>query len=281
METPTIYPRELINSLQKQYTEKIDILNDFLELYNKIIGEDSIRPLFSQVYKYDFFPKKKNFKKYANITKGDNAWIPIKPKSEIDKIKKTIKIILNKITEDNSNVLIETLVCEINKSNNADVLNILAKEIIEKIIFDKSYQNIFIKLCQRIWAMNNWHKNLVTIISDEHGNLFWYKNTAKEDVQLSGPYKDEESLRNDAGKKVNFKYSLLNILQKHFQKKNTYVEKSRQNELDEDLRYKYRRHIFGTLEFIGKLFKKKYLSEKIIHLCILDLLDFENKNPHD
>ena len=269
-----IYSYDSIISLK--ISTKIEELNDFVTMYQGLIDEDNVKPLFSQTYKYDLFPKKKIYKRLK--IKNKNAWTPNIPKTNIEKINKTIKIILNKITEKNYNTLIETLVCEINKFNTSDVLEILTHEIIKKIIFDKNFHNIYIKLCNRIWSMKSWHEDLVTIVVDEDNKLYWHKNSNNEDdVKLNGPHNSEQEIREYTNKYINFKYILFDTLQDKFNEIDQNITKSNEANIDEDVRYKYRRNIFSIVEFIGKLYKKNMISEKIIHICLIELLNYHKQ----
>ncbi len=270
-----VYNREFIGSLKNKFIEKLLNLEDFLKSYQEIVNIDNKKPLFSPNFKPDYFTKRKNIKKCHNLTKGNNAWTPSIPESDIEKIKKNIKIILNKITKENFSILIETLVCEISKFHIIDILDILTSEIIEKIIYDKSFHEIYIKLCSRVWNMTTWHQNLITIILDENNKYFWHQNRSNGENQLMGPYDSEEDIRKKTNKLINFRYDLLNKLYDIFEKKDEYIKKSNEKNIDDDLRYKYKRNIVGTIEFIAKLYKVKQISEKVIHVCILDLLKYK------
>lgn len=270
-----IYPPEFILSFKTVIKTTVHKIDEFLNMYNKLIDQDHIKPLFSQTNKYDLFPKKKNFKKCRINNK--NAWTPTLPKTDNEKIRKTIKIILNKITDKNYNTLIETLICEINKFTTYDVLEILSKEITSKIIYDCNFQHIYVKLCSRIWSMKNWHENLITIVIDDNDKLYWHKNTSIYNNNLNGPYNSETELRNYTNKCINFKNVLLDTLFKKFNNKDKYIIKSNEVDIDEDVRFKYRRNIFSTLEFIGILYKKNMISEKIIHVIMIEFLNMNGK----
>lgn len=271
-----IYSPEFIFSLKENYQKKVSELCEFIKMYEVLINEDNIKPLFSQTHKYDLFPKKKNYKKFK--IRNKNIWSPTIAKTDKEKIKKTIKIILNKITEKNYNILIETLICEIGKFNTSDILDILAKEILEKIVYDNHFHNIYIKLCNRIWSMKSWHEELITIIIDENNKLYWHKNSSNDkENKLNGPFDNESDIRKYTDKHINFRYILLNQLYEKFLEKDNYINESNKPNIDEDLRYKYRRNIFGTLEFIGKLYKKNMISEKIIHIIFIELLNYKQQ----
>jgi len=270
------YSSEFILSLKDQYQTKFDELNEFVCMYNELVSQDIVKPLFSQTYKYDLFPKKKAYTKFRSTS--NDVWVPTIPKNNIEKIQKTIKVILNKVTEKNYNTLIETLICEIGKFQTSDILDILAREIMNKIVFDVNFHNIYIKLCNRIWSMKSWHNELITIVIDDNNKLYWHKNTSEEEEsKLNGPFDNEEDIRNYTNKYINFRYILLNNLYQKFMKKNDYIEKSNKKDIDEDERCRLRRNLFSIVEFTGKLYKKNMISEKIIHIMFIDLLNIHQK----
>jgi hypothetical protein len=272
---PTTYSPDYIYSFQNKVTDKFDDLAEFVSLYDNLVKQDSIKPLFSQTCKYELFPKKKIFKRIR--IKDRSVWRPTLPRTDNEKMRKTIKTILNKITEKNYGVLIETLMCEIGKFTTYDILDILADEIVNKIVYDSTFHNIYIKLCSRIWSMAVWHQYLITIVVDDNEEFFWYKNTSLEEHKLHGPYESEEDIRKETNNQINFRNVLLDKLNRKFLKIDKYIEKSN---TEDESRYIYRRHIFGIMEFIGKLYKKNFINEKIIHNISLYLLDYTDKLEH-
>ena len=125
--------------------------------------------------------------------------------------------------------------------------------------------------------MKSWHEDLITIVIDEDNKLYWHKNSAN-DEGLNGPFDTDIDIRKYTDKHINFRYILLEKLQQKFITKNTYIAKSNEKDLEEDVRYRYRRNIFGIIEFIGKLYKKNMISEIIIHLCLIDLIKYYQPN---
>ena len=267
---------QFINSFKNIYKGRINNLDEFVVIYSGLVNQNNIVPLFSQTNKYDMFPKKKVYNKIK--TRNINAWTPSIPKDDIDKIKKTIKSILNKITEKNYNSLIETLICEINKFTICDILDIIAVEVIDKIIYDSNYHEIYIKICDRIWSLTDWHENLITIIiNDENNKFYWYKNTiSSESNKINGPYNNEDEIRKYTNTSMNFKSILVDNLQSKFEQIDELIKKSNETDINDDIRYKYRRNIFSIIEFIGKMYNKKIISDVIIHLMILKLLKIIN-----
>eukprot|EP00522_Entomoneis_paludosa_P009342 CAMPEP_0172439146 /NCGR_PEP_ID=MMETSP1065-20121228/219_1 /TAXON_ID=265537 /ORGANISM="Amphiprora paludosa, Strain CCMP125" /LENGTH=1241 /DNA_ID=CAMNT_0013187787 /DNA_START=100 /DNA_END=3825 /DNA_ORIENTATION=- len=113
----------------------------------------------------------------------------------------------------------------------------------------------------------------------------------------------EPEAKSDATKKNSFKRSLLNKCEEEFNKQDIYKEwkdeKSKYEssksamtdreraEKEEDLgfrRIRIKKQMLGNIKFIGQLFKKNLLKEKIMRYCIASLLKLEelqikSKNP--
>jgi len=284
-----IYTYNQIVNLKNIYDINECIFDDFLNLYSELIEKDKIQPLYCQnnptllqnQLGNNVSYKKKSLKKIKFRKLNSNIWAPSVPKTEIDIVKKTIKIILNKITEKNYNVLIETLTCEINKFATIDTINILIKEILDKIIFDASFHNIYIKICMKLCDLRSFHENLIDIVLNDDEKYYWFVNTTEENNKLNGPYDSEEEIRNYIKKNINFKYYLLDELQNRFNERDEFILKSRNKELDEDDRLLYRKNVFAVLEFIGQLYNKKFICDKIVHLCLTNLLCYGNGQPKE
>lgn len=267
------YSYTFILSLQKHFTNKIDSLDNFIKNYELIIKEDNVQPLFSKTSKYDMFPKKKAYKRFNSKSK----WKPEIPKNDIDKMKKTIKTIINKISDKNYNILIETLICEIKKFKTVNILETLVEEITKIIMNDQKFHDLYFKICEKITNLTDWHENLITIILDENSNFYWYENIIDDkDPKLNGPFENEHIIRIHTNKYINFKYYLANHLQKQFNLRDEFISKSKTD--DDDVRYKNRSKFFNIVKFIGKLYKKKYLNEYVIHQVIQTLLLYKTND---
>lgn len=267
-----MYSLDYIFSLKPKNKNKVDCLTEFIENYGRIIKEDIAKPIFSQTNQYDLFPKKKPYKKFR---RNKNIWAPSIPKTDLERVKKTIKSILNKITEKNYNVLIETLICEINKFSIVEVLDILVEETINKVTYDISFHEIYIKICHRIWSMKKWHEELISIVEDEEGKLFWAKNSLKADEKLNGPFDNEEEIRKYTNKHINFRFYLLNAFEERFRSKSQYFDKKNNKSMSEEEKNKYRKKVFSLVQFLGKMYMKGYLSRKILYVLILDLIGYD------
>lgn len=280
-----IYTIEFIRDLSSQYADaKIDNIGDFIENYKQILEIDSETPIFSRTSKYKSFPKK-HFKKRGNhiVVRGGSNFKLFTPNSDIERIQRSVRGTLNKINDSNSKRIIAELQSKISQFNSVETLNILAAEVHRKIIFDKQFQGIYIVLCSQIWSMQDWHDQLVTIV-DNDGELYWGHNynVEKEDTTLHGPFTTEEALRADSRKNVNFRRTLLNLLQAEFAKRDVYLRAMDAAEDDSD-RFKAKRHIVAIVEFICKLYLSSKIGQAAVHTMFFDLLSIteldDNEKP--
>ena len=114
--------------------------------------------------------------------------------------------------------------------------------------------------------------------------------------QLSAIFLSERECVSDATKQNSFKRSLLNKCEDEFNKQDIYVDwkkekaayeeskkqltEGERNEKEEELdfrRMKIKKQMLGNIKFIGQLYKKNLLKEKIMRYCIASLLKLEPK----
>lgn len=119
--------------------------------------------------------------------------------------------------------------------------------------------------------------------------------------QLSGIFLSNIECRSDATKKNSFKRSLLNKCEEEFNKQDIYVDWKKEKkeylekrssmteteraETEAELsfrRIRIKKQMLGNVKFIGQLYKKNLLKEKIMRFCIASLLkleELENTSP--
>ena len=124
--------------------------------------------------------------------------------------------------------------------------------------------------------------------------------------QLSDIFLSQMECESDAAKKNSFKRSLLNKCEEEFNKQDIYVDwkaekkayeetksslaESARAEKEEELdfrRIRIKKQMLGNVKFIGQLYKKRLLKEKIMRYCMASLLKLEelpkgqvkSKNP--
>ncbi|KAF8053822.1 hypothetical protein N665_1372s0010 [Sinapis alba] len=96
---------------------------------------------------------------------------------------------------------------------------------------------------------------------------------------------------NEDGEKVTFKRLLLNKCQEEFERGEKEEEEASRvaeegqveqtEEEREEKRLKVRRRMLGNIRLIGELYKKRMLTEKIMHACIQKLLGYDQEDPHE
>jgi hypothetical protein len=276
------HSRDFIFSFKDKISPPPNLIENFDKLRQILIEKEEAFPRFpgkrNGGYKQYKPRQKSRSKPKERLVKGANAWKPTDPTTDNAKIQKLIKGILNKITARNAKKLIPKLIIEIKKFNNYDILDILSEEILEKIVFDKSFQEIYIDIYRNIRVQKEWHITLITIIEDKK-KFYWQKNISGDDIKLNGPFDNKALLINDINKHVSIRLNLLNALHREFKKRDEYMTQSKVDNLDDDKRFKLRRNVFGTVEFIAKLFNKDLMSENIVISCLQDLL--KNYNEDD
>jgi hypothetical protein len=122
--------------------------------------------------------------------------------------------------------------------------------------------------------------------------------------QLSEIFLSEVECKSDASKKNSFKRSLLNKCEEEFNKQDIYVDWKKEKaeyeeskakmtdaeraEKEEELnfrRIRIKKQMLGNVKFIGQLYKKGLIKEKIMRFCIGSTLkleertDIQSKNP--
>lgn len=116
--------------------------------------------------------------------------------------------------------------------------------------------------------------------------------------QLSGIFLSQMECESDANKKNTFKRSLLNKCEEEFNKQDIYVEWKAEKKSYEETkgklsaseiaekeaeldfrRIRIKKQMLGNVKFIGQLYKKGLLKEKIMRFCIGSLLKLEQIPP--
>ena len=170
------------------------------------------------------------------------------PPSEQEKIKKQIKITLNKLSPNNfdklSNNILETC-----KSSH-DYLKLVVSGIFEKAWSEKKYTQMYSNLCK--FLKNNFEK-------------FSYGS------------------QENTGQKNFFKHELLHICEETFKDipgENKFTDLTHEGR--EERLQKIKNKTLGNVRFIGELFNVNLITAKVILECVNSLLDvFEKENNDD
>ncbi|XP_028777983.1 eukaryotic translation initiation factor 4G isoform X1 [Neltuma alba] len=162
-----------------------------------------------------------------------------------------LKAILNKLTPQNFDRLFEQVKAV--NIDNTDTLNGVISQIFEKALMEPTFCEMYANFCLHLAAV------------------------------LPDFGEDNE--------KITFKRLLLNKCQEEFERGEREQEEANKNdegevkqsaEEREEKRIKARRRMLGNIRLIGELYKKKMLTERIMHECIKKLLgSYEDPDEED
>lgn len=184
------------------------------------------------------------------IVKAANPWSARRgAESEKEKVYRTVKGILNKLTPEKYDVLVEqTMQAGI---STAEILQGVIKLIFDKAVLEPTFCAMYAQLCVHL------SKELPEFPSEQPGE-----------------------------KPVIFRRVLLNTCQEEFEGADAMREEMKQmtkpeqaaERAEKERRVKLR--TLGNIKLIGELFKQKMLPEKIVHACIQELLGSDARaNP--
>jgi hypothetical protein len=293
------------NSLLKvleSNSEPFPFLESFARKYSQKVSEDRKTPLFSKTQKYNSFPvrchwkgenKKKSNKtrtkngEKRNLPDGtlcdnkDSTWRKEKINTTVLKkvsgIKSFVIRTLNKITENNFESQANILLNELLENKDSSAVKTVAEIILDKVWYDKSFYNIYVALCQKLWKNTSWMTPAYKIFKTNNNNKIQYFYTLQIESNnktnsLIGPYKTQEQTETEALKKVHLKSIFLALCRDHFHKREQYINDARNMSDNGNDKYKTKRKLYGTVEILGQFYKMGYLDEKIIHFIFLSLL---------
>ncbi|KAF8092378.1 hypothetical protein N665_0415s0001 [Sinapis alba] len=159
-----------------------------------------------------------------------------------------LKGILNKLTPQNFEKLFEQ-VKSVNIDNAVTLIGVIS-QIFDKALMEPTFCEMYADFC----------------------------------FHLSGALPDF----NEDGEKITFKRLLLNKCQEEFEKgekeeeeASRIAEEGQTEQEREEKRLKVRRRMLGNIRLIGELYKKRMLTEKIMHACIQKLLGYDQEDPHE
>ena len=270
----------LSDSIKKE-SFSFPFLESFVGKYSQKVSEDRKTPLFSKTSKYNSFPvrcKWNNDKKQKQKDKWRNANSVKKPTKIIKNngIKGFVINILNKITENNIDVLSSKMVDYIKNNHEKNEMEIIAISILEKVWYDKGFYELYIKICEKLWKCKEW--NISYTIHTKKGKYefdeFYY--TLFTSSKMYGPYKNKNELETYIQKNISFKTILIILCKDYFCKKNIFINKLKK-EKDQGDQYKLKRKIFGTIQLLGYMYKLHHISDNIIHYIFLSLLHSDSK----
>ncbi|XP_030966222.1 eukaryotic translation initiation factor 4G-like isoform X2 [Quercus lobata] len=163
-----------------------------------------------------------------------------------------LKAILNKLTPQNFDKLFEQVKAV--NIDNPDTLTGVISQIFDKALMEPTFCEMYANFCSHL------------------------------SLELPDFSKDNE--------KITFKRVLLNKCQEEFERGEREQEEANKADEEgeikqsaeerEEKRIKARRRMLGNIRLIGELYKKKMLTERIMHACIQKLLgQYDNPNPDE
>ncbi|KAF0698086.1 Aste57867_11272 [Aphanomyces stellatus] len=132
---------------------------------------------------------------------------------------------------------------------------------------------------------------------ESNGDFFWSGQNVEdlgEGQVLNGPFETHDHANVNAIKTTSFKRILLNACQEEFEKDNIYekldeeVSKAREDgtltsEIEASIEEKKmltKRRMLGNIRFIGELYRKGMLQERIMHECVMKLMEVTHAPPN-
>ncbi|KAI5061888.1 hypothetical protein GOP47_0022427 [Adiantum capillus-veneris] len=183
------------------------------------------------------------------ILRAPNPWMARRGAiSEKERVLRTVKGILNKLTPEKFGVLVEQL---LNAGiDSAEILKGVISLVFDKAVLEPTFCPLYAELCVHL------SKALPEFPCDE-----------------------------EDGKPVTFRRILLNSCQEAFEGADSMQNEIRQltkpeQEVERSEKEKLvKLRTLGNIKLIGELFKQKMIPEKIVHYCIRMLLGFDPKTP--
>lgn len=247
----SVYTKELILSFIPFYNNIVPEIQKFNIKYKLIQNNDFKKPIYCQTDKYNSFNinKKKKFKSWEKSNAITNDI----------KIKQFVIENFNKLSNKNFDSIYEILIKELKKIKYSDVLDILSEEILKKIIFDKSYYNIYSKLCYELINNKLWQNNFYKIYFDNK-KYFYLENRlslTNNNKRLFFNTRKEAKLSGD--RCLCFHNKFIMMMKNEFHKQNEYIKQYEKEE-----HFKLKRKIFANGEFLAHLFNINCISKTII-----------------
>ncbi|XP_033250157.1 eukaryotic translation initiation factor 4 gamma 3 isoform X1 [Drosophila miranda] len=209
----------------------------------------------------------------VKLNQNENAWRPrgvnksdssadVKATQEKDELVRRVRGILNKLTPERFDTLVEEIIkLKIDTPDKMDEVIVL---VFEKAIDEPNFSVSYARLCHRLISEVKARDERME--SGTKSNLAHFRNALLD--------KTEREFTQNVSQSTAKEKKLQPVVDK-IKKCNDPNEKAELEALLEEEERKIRRRSGGTVRFIGELFKISMLTGKIIYSCIDTLL-----NPH-
>lgn len=205
---------------------------------------NTINPFFCEIkiirnpnnFKYRKNQKRGPFRNENKLVRGDNAWKSSNDLDEDEQTMKKIKSILNKLTNENFNVLVENLM---SFKLNENLIKKVVNEIFQKAIMEPFFSKLYSKLCCCFGNFNISFKNQILLRSTTE-----LSNSTNDDI-----YEENRT-------------KIIKI------RSSDDISTSEQNMLVAEEEYKMKMKkilLLGNVTFVGDLYNINMLNEDVIH----------------
>ena len=162
----------------KKLRENNNILNDNIK---QIVSKLVVKPCFINKYAKSNNHKSNNNK--SNIWRKPRPIIGKPIKTDIDKNKRNINSLLNKISKNNFDVIFKKIICNL-KDEKDELFEFIIKNIFEKSIIQPFYCPCYVKLYLELINFNNIFKDMIINICSEYFDMIkYYKKMLNENIK--------------------------------------------------------------------------------------------------
>jgi translation initiation factor 4G len=223
----------------------------------------------------------------APLTKSGNRWqVGAGVSGEMDRIKKRVQGLLNKLALDKFDTLTHQLTDLIveNRSEGIPLLSEVVGIIFDKALSEQFFSSMYADLCVEVSKAVSTVVEFEPELAASNQAAADAKKSAASDTPVSA--EEEEKREREAKKQAKnspFRIMLLSKCQLEFEAGLKPVDKEGKTLEDiHEEEHAQKRRFLGNIKFIGELYKKGMLLERIMHTCVAHLIgDIQNPVEED
>jgi len=232
------------------------------------------------------------------LHKTDNKYVIGVVDDEEEKRQRAFKAILNKLTPDNFQKLLEKLL-DVGITEAATLVGLIG-QLFEKALQEPTFSSLYAELCSVLSErfINEGVEFLDPTAPEGQQSITFKRvllNKCQEEFESSdkaiaraeaGEDEEEEKKEGDESEKAEEEKKELEDGEideppKPKTPEELELEERRKQLKREDRILQARRRMLGNIRFIGELFKKSMLTERIMHTCIMKLLGAGERTPSE